>query len=268
MGFIRLLGSIIWAVALGILCYQISEGTNLERWNLDNLTWLDVIGMLAIIGFIQSSVALRFFFGMLKNESNTEYYDVYKDSYGREIKREANGDAKMSGCFFTFFVGLFLSILLSAILGPIFFLIHVGTFIWYLLIETRFRWLLFFLIPLLVAGVAFGSYKAYHIIDKHVTAVERAKQKKLSEEMSAASLRQRKPVVVNVQCGKCNGSGSVTTQISCHRCYGLGVKKIRQRNSRRMIEVPCKSCNGSKYRSRQSRCWECMGKGHVTERRY
>lgn len=267
MGVIRLLGSIIWAVALGVLCYQISDGTQLERWNLHNLSWFDVIGMLAIIGFLQSSFALQFFFAMLKDESNREYYDVYKDSQGREIRREINGDAKMSGCFFTFMIGLLLSVLLSAFLSPVFFVINIGSFLWYSLSETRSRWLLFFLIPLLVFGVAYGSYKAYCIIDKHVSTVEACKQKRMLEENARFSSAPRQKEKVKVSCNKCNGTGSVMTRRNCIKCYGTGVKQIRQRGSRQRVKVPCNSCNGSRYKTVQSRCFDCMGKGYSIESR-
>ena len=63
---------------------------------MEYISWSDVILNMGFLGFFMSAFTLKMWKEMMRNEHNTEYYDVYYDR-GREIKREKNADAKLGG---------------------------------------------------------------------------------------------------------------------------------------------------------------------------
>ena len=183
----KIIGMVIWLGGLVALCIGVREGSDLAAWKMEYISWSDVILNMGFLGFFMSAFTLKMWKEMMRNEHNTEYYDVYYER-GREIKREKNADAKLGGYFFTFFIGMLLAFVLSAVLSPFIFVYNLCMIV-YSAVGKRIAILV---IPFIVIGSAIGGFWTYNYLDRRITAItqereaRKAAERKVEEEKRAA----------------------------------------------------------------------------------
>jgi len=140
---------------------------------------------MGFLGFFMSAFTLRMWKEMMRNEHNTEYYDVYYQN-GREIKREKNADAKLGGYFFTFCIGLLLAFVLSAVLSPIIFVYNLCMIV-YSVVGKRIAILV---IPFIVIGSAIGGFWTYNYLDRRITAITQEREARKAVERKAEEAKR------------------------------------------------------------------------------
>lgn len=171
---LRFIGSLIWFAGI---CYMfwllrvVPQG----GWhdNADILKLGDKFEAFMSIGFLgllQSAAFAKIFFGCLNDGLNTRYDDVYTDSSGREVKREMNADATISGCLVSLIVGFFLMFVASAVASPFVFCYNLYNFIDAWTRETVvagfFKLVAILLVCAALAGTYFGGKWMYAQIDE------------------------------------------------------------------------------------------------------
>ena len=297
----RIIGMIIWLGGLVALCIGLREGSDLAAWKMKYVSWFDVIMTMGFLGFFMSVSTLKMWKEMMRNEHNTEYYDVYYER-GREVRREQNADAKLGGYFFTFCMGLFLAFVLSAVLSPFIFVLNLCM----IACSVFGKRISILVVPLIVIGSALGGYWTYNYLDRRITAItqereaEKAAERKVEEaqrvaegqaaeakmaaEREAEEARRRERQELERarraeqvrSCRNCRGGGQVKVSHKCPVCNGRrripnpeaqAVNAIADGLGDAIGKIGGKGRNNRNLRrgnvSKEIRCTNCNGSGHV-----
>lgn len=185
---IRFIGSLIWLAGI-LYLFNLMSVVPHGGWH-DNSEVLEFgdkfqfFMSIGLAGLFQSAAFVKVFFGMLDHGLNTHYEDVYKDSSGREVKREYNTEATASGCLMSFIVGLLLMFVCSAIASPFVFCYNLCHFIDAWTRDTSaagfFKLVAVILVIATLAGTYFGGKWLYAQVDevgKYKDAVREQKER-------------------------------------------------------------------------------------------
>ena len=273
----KIIGMAIWLGGLVVLCVGVREGSDLAAWKMEYISWSDVMLNMGFLGFFMSASTLKMWKEMMRNEHNTEYYDVYYER-GREIKREKNAEAKLGGYFFTFCIGMLLAFVLSAILSPFIFVYNLCTLVY----STAGKRTAMLVIPFIIIGSAIGGFWTYNYLDGRITAItqereaKKAAERKVEEEKRAAE-RQAAEAKMAAEREAAEAKRAAERQAAeAKRAAAREEKNLKRRERQEARRVQravqggsqvksCRSCRGDGQVKVNHKCPVCNGRGRVSD---